>query len=65
MGKLHDSIKPAHKEFIEIANLWTEISNLFLQISKTKDRKYIEQATDILKQLSTKEKNVMEDLAKI
>jgi hypothetical protein len=39
--------------------LWTEISDLFLQVSKTKDRKYIEQASDILKKLSTKEKNAM------
>ena len=60
-----DTLKQAQKQFIEIANLWTEISNLFLQVSKTKDRKYIEQATDILKQLSTKEKKVMEELPKI
>jgi hypothetical protein len=60
-----DKLKQAHTEFIEIANLWTEISNLFLQVSKTKDRKYIEQASDILKRLSTKEKNAMEKLAEI
>ena len=60
-----EKIKQAHTEFIDIANLWTEISNLFLQVSKTKDRKYIEQASDILKQLSTKEKNAMEKLAEI
>jgi hypothetical protein len=60
-----DKIKQAHKEFIEIANLWTEVSNLFFKIGATKDRKYIEQASDILKQLSTKEKNAMEELAKI
>lgn len=60
-----DSLKQAHLEFIDIANLWTEVSNLFLQVSKTKDRKYIEQATDILKQLSTKEKYAMEKLVEI
>jgi len=60
-----DKLKQAHTEFIDIANLWTEISNLFLQVSKTKDRKYIDQASDILKQLSTKEKNAMEKLAEI
>ncbi|MBK6699999.1 MAG: BtrH N-terminal domain-containing protein [Saprospiraceae bacterium] len=60
-----DKLKQAHTEFIDIANLWTEISNLFLQVSKTKDRKYIEQASDLLKQLSTKEKNAMEKLAEI
>lgn len=60
-----DKLKQAHTEFIEIADFWTEISNLFLQVSKTKDRKYIEQASDILKQLSTKEKNAMDKLAEI
>lgn len=59
------AIKQAHTEFIDIANLWTEVSNLFLQVSKIKERKYIEEASDILKQLSTKEKNAMEKLAKI
>lgn len=52
-----DIIKQAHSEFIEIANEWTEISNLLLQVSKTKDRKYIEQASDILIQLSKKKCN--------
>lgn len=60
-----DIIRQAHNDFIEIANLWTEISNLFLQVSLSKDRKYIEQASGILKLLSTKEKKAMEDLAEI
>ncbi len=60
-----DTLKQAHQEFIDIANLWTEISELFVKVSKTKDKKYIEQASEILKQLSIKEKNVMEKLAKI
>lgn len=58
-------LKQAHKEFIEIADLWTQISDLFIKVSKTKDKKYIEQASEILKQLSTKEKITMENLAKI
>ncbi|WP_420152409.1 BtrH N-terminal domain-containing protein [Siphonobacter sp.] len=60
-----DILKQAHEEFIDIANAWTEISNLFLQVSETKDRTYIEQATDILAQLSTKERNVMQQLSEI
>jgi len=60
-----DTLKQAHKEFIEIADLWTEISELFLKVSKTKDKKYIEKASEILKQLSIREKNVMEKLVKI
>jgi len=58
-----ETLKEAHKELIDIANLWTEVSNLFLQVSKTKERKFIEQAADILKQLATKEKNAMEKLS--
>jgi hypothetical protein len=60
-----DTLKQAHDEFIGIANLWTDVANLFLEVSKTKDRKYIEQASEILKYLSIKEKNVMEKLARI
>lgn len=60
-----DTLKQAHKEFIEIANLWTEVSELFLNISKAKDRKYIDQASEILIQLSTREKNIMDKLKEI
>ena len=60
-----DILKQAHLEFIEIANLWTQISNLFLKVSETKDKKYIGQASEILKQLSVKEKTIMENLARI
>jgi len=60
-----DTLKQAHKEFVDIANLWTDVSNLFMQVSKTKDKIYVEQASGILKQLATKEKNAMEKLAEI
>jgi Domain of unknown function (DUF4872)/Butirosin biosynthesis protein H, N-terminal len=35
-----DTLKQAHKDFVDIANLWTQISDLFIKISKTKDKKY-------------------------
>lgn len=54
-----DAITQSYRDFIDIANLWTEVSNLFIQVSRTKDRRYIEHASDILKQLSIKEKNAM------
>ena len=60
-----DTINQAHQDFIEIAQLWTNVSDLFINVSKTKDREFINQASDILKQLSTKEKNAMDKLAKI
>ncbi|WP_167881435.1 BtrH N-terminal domain-containing protein [Leptospira biflexa] len=59
------TLAQAHKEFIEIANLWTDVSNLFLKVSISKDKKHIEQASEILKLLSGKEKEVMEKLVKI
>lgn len=60
-----DTLKKAHQGFIDIANLWTEVSEMFLKVSKTKDKKYIVQASEILKQLSIREKNAMEKLTKI
>ena len=60
-----DKLKQGHGEFVEIAKLWTSVSDLFVKVSKTKDITYIEQASSILKTLSTKEKNAMEILATI
>ena len=60
-----DKVKQGHEEFVEIAKLWTSVSNLFLKVSETKDVKYIEHASSILQKLSTKEKNAMEILATI
>lgn len=60
-----NKIKQGHEEFVEMAKLWTSVSEVFVKVSETKDFKYIEQASDILKTLSTKEKNVMEMLATI
>ncbi|TGM46963.1 DUF4872 domain-containing protein [Leptospira biflexa] len=59
------TLAQAYDEFIEIANLWTDVSNLFLKVSISKDKKHIVQASEILKQLSGKEKEVMEKLVKI
>ncbi len=59
LGKL----KSGHEAFVEIAELWTSVYQLFEKVSQTKDFKYIQQASDILKQLSTKEKNAMDILA--
>lgn len=57
-------LKQVHTEFMDIANMWSEVSSLFVQVSESKDRKYVEQASDILKQISTNEKNAMEKLLK-
>ncbi len=60
-----NALQQAHAEFVDIAGLWTEVSGLFIQVSKTKDRKYIEQASETLKELSAMEKHVMEQLVKL
>ena len=60
-----DKLKLGHMAFIEIANLWTSVSELFEKVSRTRDFKYIQQASDILKTISAKEKSAMEILAAI
>jgi len=58
-----DKLKKGHAAFVEIAMLWTSVSELFEKVSQTKDYKYIQQASDILKTISEKEKKTMEMLA--
>jgi len=60
-----DTLRKGHGEFAGIAKLWTEISDLFLEVSKTGDRKFVEQAASVLRQLSAKEKDAMELLAQL
>lgn len=60
-----EKIKMGHEAFIEIADLWSSVSQLFEIVSQTKDFKYIQQASEILKTISDKEKKTMEILATI
>lgn len=60
-----DKIKKGHEAFVEIADLWSSVSQLFEKVSQTKDFKYIQQASEILKAISDKEKKTMEILATI
>jgi hypothetical protein len=60
-----DKLKTGYEAFIEIAQLWTSVSQLFEKVSETKDIKYIQQASEILKTISEKEKHTMEILATI
>jgi Domain of unknown function (DUF4872)/Butirosin biosynthesis protein H, N-terminal len=60
-----DKLKTGYEAFMEIAALWTSISQLFEKVSQTKDFKYIQQASDILKVISDKEKKIMEILATV
>ena len=58
-------LKSGYEAFVEIAKLWISVSTLFEKVSQTKDVRYIYQASEILKTISTKEKNTMENLATI
>lgn len=60
-----DKLKIGYEAFVEIAELWTSISQLFEKVSQTKDFKYIQQASEILKTIADKEKRTMEILATI
>lgn len=60
-----DKLKKGHEAFAEIAKLWNLVSELFEKVSQTKDFKYIQQASDVLKTISVKEKNAMEILVTI
>ncbi|MBA5791516.1 BtrH N-terminal domain-containing protein [Flavobacterium sp. xlx-214] len=60
-----DLLKKASENFKEIAQEWTNVSNLFLTISETKDVYYVEQASALLQSISDKEKKTMELLTKL
>jgi hypothetical protein len=60
-----DKLNSGYLEFVEIAKLWSSVSGLFEIVSQTKDFKYIQEASEVLKEISSKEKNAMEILVKI
>lgn len=59
-----NEIKEAYQEYSEIADLWKTVSELFYQAGKTKDIKYINGASEILIDLSERERKTMEKLMK-
>jgi hypothetical protein len=60
-----EKIKLGYTAFTDIAILWKTTSDLFEKVSRTKDFKYVQQASDILITLSNKEKAAMEILSDI
>jgi hypothetical protein len=58
-----DKLRLGYESFVEIAELWSSVSQLFEKVSQTKDFKYIQKASYILKTISDKEKKIMEILA--
>lgn len=57
-----EQINRAFKKFSKIAELWTEVSYLFDKAGKSSKIEFINQASDILVDLSDREKQVMESL---
>ncbi|MGJ1430191.1 BtrH N-terminal domain-containing protein [Sphingobacterium spiritivorum] len=60
-----EKLNTGYESFIEIAELWTSISQLFDKVSVTEDLSYILQASEILKTIADKEKRTMELLLTI
>ncbi|MCP4762717.1 MAG: BtrH N-terminal domain-containing protein [archaeon] len=57
-------IERAFQEYSEIADLWKKVSELFYQAGEMKDIKYIDQASEILIELSERERKTMEEILK-
>jgi hypothetical protein len=55
-------LNEGYNEFVKIANLWKKISELFYQAGETEDIEFINQASEILVNLSEMEKKTMEKL---
>lgn len=57
-----EEIKYAHNDFKEIAKLWKNVSDLFHKVGETSYIRYINEASEILLELSEKERIAMEKL---
>lgn len=57
-------IENCHLDFVAIATLWKQVSELFHEAGETRDYTFILEASDILADLSTREKVSMEKLRK-
>lgn len=60
-----EELNDAYRMFAEIALLWTKVSDLFEKTAEMKNIDYINQASEILIDLSQKEKSAMELLLEI
>ena len=54
-----EEIKESHEMFVDIARLWRAVSKLFIKAGNTKDIEYIYRASEILVEISNKEKKAM------
>jgi len=54
-----EEIKESHEMFVDIAQLWRAVSKLFIKAGDTKNIEYIYKASEILVEISNKEKKAM------
>ena len=54
-----EKIKESYEMFVDIARLWKAVSKLFIKAGDTKDIEYIYKASEILVEISDKEKKAM------
>jgi len=54
-----EEIKESHEMFVDIARLWRAVSKLFIKAGDTKDIEYIYRASEMLVEISNKEKKAM------
>jgi len=52
----------ASDEYAGIAKLWKKVSDIFIQIGETEDLKYVNEASEVLVELSVREKETMQQL---
>jgi hypothetical protein len=60
-----DQLAEGYEAFVNIAEQWTSVSQLFEKAAQNKDITYVQQASAILKTISANEKKTMEMLATI
>jgi len=60
-----EEIKESYEMFVDIARLWRAVSKLFIKAGDTKDIEYIYKASEILVEISDKEKRAMNILLNV
>ncbi len=60
-----NAIHEAHLDFVEIAQWWTKVADLFMKAGEYDDVSYIDEASEILKNISKGEFDAMSKLAAI
>lgn len=60
-----EELKNAYVDFVEIAKAWNRVADLFLQAAETKEFRYIQEASEVLKVIAENEKVAIQQLSAI